>query len=254
MAAEANPPSSSSSQPRKDSSTVRDILGRSMDAVSFPALDTSRWYATSPNSASSSLSCLSLPPQKTATKSKIPLPNARGAQPSILVASQSALPRLKREASSPPYLIAAAAAARKRQLRAASAAPPVPPKPSHIKVRRDLSLPYMDNKREPVKRELSSPFHWRPPRPRREASSDSLTSCKTTGAREKSGSRIPVWRGSQDCLMVRSRAWDSCAEVSLLLSTLTKVAAESSRAACVLLFALPFLFSRRVAAKSCWRE
>ncbi len=237
-------------------SAVQNILADSISAVNnsngngtFPSLVSSQWYRNSsqPGSASSSLSCLSLPAAANSKTgkipSKIPLPSGSGGGGGGR--RSAGRPTLRREGSSPSMLVANAKLSLANRM-PKTAPPPVPPKPTHLKARRDQSLPTLQQQQQqqqqqkpmlsrlPLKRESSSPpsldqplpppspcpssssaasqFGWRPPRPRREASFDSLAS----------SSRIPVWRGSQERIggsgsnssnNKRKKMWESCAEV-----------------------------------------
>ncbi len=198
------------SEVKESKTAVQDILTDSIQLMSgFPKLDSAKCYNDqATQSASSSMSCLSLPAGYK-RQSKIPLPNSVNKKPTLM-----------REKSSPALTV-------NSKLSLKPSPPKVPPKPTHLKLRRDLSLQPqsldLTQNKTMLKRESSAPpannktpqspsFAWRPPRPnviRREASFDSLASSNANS------SRIPVWRGSQDRLNrgKNKKMWESCAEV-----------------------------------------
>ncbi len=164
-------------------SVVQNIL---LDSL-LPPLAESRCYSETNGSANSSLSCISLPANRAGVSSKIPilrLPKLRSAEP-------------KKKAAAPP---------------------PVPPKPTHLKLLRDRSLPLSSLPSSSSSSPGRSMTHQlqSQPRPRREASFDSAASLGVVSLCSLRGkaSRIPVWKGATPPATSTPKKWDSCAEVS----------------------------------------
>ncbi|TRY76527.1 hypothetical protein TCAL_17026 [Tigriopus californicus] len=187
-------------------SEVQTILAGAIQSVThdhsdFESLSSSQWYhSQGGGSGSSSLSCLSLP-----VRSKIPLPVQKGLEPSV-----KGHKKLMREASS-PCLLSSNTLKKKTP-------PPIPPKPRLLAkkvkpvLQRETSLP--PNLETPSPRRGS--FDWRPPRPNRERSFDSLASVPATPTQTlvgKGSSRIPIWRGSQESL--NNKRWESCSNIEV---------------------------------------
>ena len=193
---------------KEEREEVRTILSESLNEAGFRPLNSTRWYGNEEGgktSAASSLSCLSLPPP-----SKIPLPKTSQSS------GRNSLKDLSNHDAQPKVVATTTTTTNTT----AKKGPPVPPKPK-LNLRRESSLPV----KSPASSGRSTPVFWRPPKApkmRREASFDGANS--VCSLRSASGSRIPVWRGSQEKLIsqqprslsfVRSAAkkWDSCSEV-----------------------------------------
>eukprot|EP00095_Tigriopus_kingsejongensis_P004625 maker-scaffold559_size137194-snap-gene-0.33 protein:Tk04625 transcript:maker-scaffold559_size137194-snap-gene-0.33-mRNA-1 annotation:"hypothetical protein BEWA_054890" len=200
---------------------VQNILSDSMRSIAddcnhspgmLAPLRSTEWYQSQGGgSGTSSLSCLSLP-----ARSKIPLPvNFEAGWEHAGQGRSSRASSLIREASSPCLLTSNPSQKR--------TPPPVPPKPRFLArpkarpvLQRETSLPpNLDQATTPGGGKRGS-FDWRPPRPTRERSFDSLASEKTTASQLGRASRIPIWKGSRESLLShKNKHWESCSNIEL---------------------------------------
>ena len=229
---------------RPKDSPVQTILSEAItsamsESYGFRPLTSSNWYRASGGSGASSLSCISLP----ANRSRIPLPVAaktaginRSTRDLSLPPSNeasSSSPRehiLRRQGSCPPGQILGMAASLEAKRRLP---PPVPPKPKGLRAAGAVA-------KQVLKRESSSPPSLQTAKGksasasaqqrralRREASFDSVASGRATpafsvastgGVPRRAGSRIPIWTGSQERLNEGHKRWESCTNLEVRIS------------------------------------